>query len=153
MNLREARIREERAALVRAPGGRHVRVHGVGRQVVDRAVAAGAEQHRLAVVPFELAGDEVSRDDAARLAVDDDQVEHFARGNSVTVAGVDLSQHRLIRAEQQLLTCLTRARRTFATPARRRTSGCRAARRTRGRTARRCATHWSMMSTLSCASR
>ena len=43
MDLREARVGEERAALVRAPRGRDVRVHRVGRQVVGRAVAAGRE--------------------------------------------------------------------------------------------------------------
>ena len=96
-------IGEQRAALVRAPRRRHVRVDGVGREVIDRAVAAGAEQHRLAFVPFQLAGDQVSRDDAARLAVDHDQIEHLAPREQRDVAGIDLPEHRLIRAEQQLL--------------------------------------------------
>ena len=39
----------------------------------------------MARVRLELAGDQVARDDAAGLAVDDDQVEHFAARNSVTV--------------------------------------------------------------------
>ena len=78
MDLREARVREQRAALVRAPRRRDVRVHGVGRQVVDGAVAAGGEDHGVAGVALELAGHEVAHDDAARLAVDDDEVEHLA---------------------------------------------------------------------------
>ena len=103
MDLREARVGEQRAALVRAPCGRHVRVHGVGRQVVERAVSAGAEQHRLSFVALELAGDQVARHDAARLPVGNDEVEHLAAGEQRDVAGVDLPQHRLIGAEQQLL--------------------------------------------------
>ena len=51
---------------------------GVGRQVVDGAVAAGGEDHRVAGVALDLAGHQVADDDAARLAVDDDQVEHLA---------------------------------------------------------------------------
>ena len=78
MNLREAGIREERAALVRAPRRGHVRVHRVGREVVGGAVAAGGEDHGVAGVALELAGHQVADDDAARLAVDDDEIEHLA---------------------------------------------------------------------------
>ena len=47
MDLREARVRKERAALVRAPRRGHVRVHRVGRQVVRGSVAAGRQHHRV----------------------------------------------------------------------------------------------------------
>ena len=107
MNLREARIGEQRAALVRAPRRRHVRVHRVGRQVIDGAVAAGAKQHRLPFVALELARDEVARHDAARLSVGHDQVEHLAAREQRDRARVDLPQHRLVRAEQQLLAGLS----------------------------------------------
>ena len=42
-------------------------------------------------------------DDAARLPVDEDEIEHFPARKQRDVAGVDLAEHRLIRAEQQLL--------------------------------------------------
>ena len=42
-------------------------------------------------------------DDAARLAVDDDQVEHLAAREQRDRARVDLPHHRLVGAEQQLL--------------------------------------------------
>ena len=80
MDLRVAGVGEEGAALVRAPRGGDVRVHRVGRQVVRGAVAARAEQHGVPRVPLERAGDQVAADDAARLAVDDDEVEHLAVG-------------------------------------------------------------------------
>ena len=78
VNLRVAGVGEEGAALVRAPRRRDVGVHGVGREVVGGAVAAGAEQHRVAGVPLDRSGHQVAADDAAGLAVDDDEVEHLA---------------------------------------------------------------------------
>ena len=42
-------------------------------------------------------------DDAARLAVDEDQIEHLAPGEQPDRLRVHLSHQRLVRAEQQLL--------------------------------------------------
>ena len=106
MNLRVARVREEGAALVRPPRRGDVRVHRVGREVVRRTVAAGAEQHRVGGVAFDRPGREIPADDAAGLAVDDDQVEHLAVGERLDGAALDLPHHRLVGAEQQLLTGL-----------------------------------------------
>ena len=103
VNLRVARIGEQRPALVRAPRRRDVRVHRVGRQVVGGAVAAGRQQHRVRGVLLDLAGHQVAADDAPRLAVDDDEVEHLAAREKRHRAGVHLPHQRLVRAEQQLL--------------------------------------------------
>ena len=48
-------------------------------------------------------------DDAARLAVDDDQVEHLAPREELDALPLHLPHQRLVRAEQQLLTGLTAA--------------------------------------------
>ena len=77
MDLREAGIGEQRAALVRAPDGGDVGALGVGGEIVDVAVAAGGEDDRVGDVTLDLAGDQVARDDAAGRAVDHDQVEHL----------------------------------------------------------------------------
>ena len=106
MNLREARIREERAALVRAPGRRHVRADGVGREVIDRPVAAGRQDDRIGGVALELAGHEVAHDDAARLAVDHHEVQHLAPREQAHRPLLHLPHQRLIGAEQQLLSGL-----------------------------------------------
>ena len=136
VDLREARVGEERAALVRAPRRRDVGVHRVGRQVVGRAVAAGGENHGVAHVALDLAGRQVADDDAARLAVDEDEIEHLAPreepDRALRAPGASATDRRRAGAAARS----GRGRRTCATPARRRTSGCRAARRTRGRTAR-----------------
>ena len=49
----------------------------VGREVEDVAVAAGGEHHRVGGMRLDLAGHQVARHDAARAAVDDDEVEHL----------------------------------------------------------------------------
>jgi hypothetical protein len=51
----------------------------------------------------ELAGNEIARDDAARLAVDDDEVEHFGARVHGDLACVHLALEGLIGAEQKLL--------------------------------------------------
>ena len=103
VNLREARVGEERAALVGAPRRRDVRVHRIGGEVVDRAVAAGCEADRIGRVLLDLAGHQVADDDAARLAVDEDEVEHLAAGEHLHRLLVHLAHQRLVGAEQQLL--------------------------------------------------
>src|SRR4029453_5661034 len=107
MNLRVARIREERSALVRAPRGGDVRVDRVCRQVIGGAVAAGAQKNCMSGVSFNRTGDEVTDDDSACLSVDGYQVEHLAVRQTLHGAFFDLTHHRLIRAKQQLLTRLT----------------------------------------------
>ena len=103
MDLREAGICEQRAALVRPPGRRDVRVHGVGGKVVRRAIAAGRQNDGVACIPLDLARREIAGDDAARLAVDDDEVEHLAAGEQAHRSLVHLPHQRLVGAEQQLL--------------------------------------------------
>ena len=52
---------------------------------------------------FDRAGQEIARDDAASLAVDDHQVQHLAARVHLDAAGGDLLLERLVRAQQQLL--------------------------------------------------
>jgi hypothetical protein len=55
-------------------------------------------------VALDLAGDEVAHDDAAGVAVDDDEVEHLgARCVHLHAARADLRDQRLVGAEQELL--------------------------------------------------
>ena len=103
VDLRVAGVGEQRALPVRPPGGRGVGVLGVGRQVEDVAVAAGAQQHRVGRVRGDLAGDHVAHDDAAGHAVLDDEVEHLGAGVQRDRAQGDLVHHLLVGAEQQLL--------------------------------------------------
>src|SRR4051812_30476922 len=52
-------------------------------------------------------GHQIPGDDAARLAVDHDEVEHLGARVHLETAAAHLSLQRLIGAEQQLLTCLS----------------------------------------------
>ena len=85
VDLREARVGEQRAALVRPPDGGGVAALGVGREVEDVAVAAGASTTASATCGFDLAGDQVARDDAARLAVDTTRSSISCAGTSSPV--------------------------------------------------------------------
>ena len=107
MDLRKARVGEERAALVAAPRGGRVRVLRVRRQVVDVAVSAGREQDGVTVVPLDQTRDEVTRDDPAGLAVDDDQIEHLLPRVHLDLAGGDLLAHCLVGTEEELLAGLS----------------------------------------------
>src|ERR1035437_3650640 len=103
MDLRKAGIREQRAVFVRAPDGGGVGTLGVGGKVIRVPVTAGTQHHRLGQVRFDLAGEQVPRDDAARLAIDRDQVEHLGARVHFHLPRRDLPLQRLVGAEKQLL--------------------------------------------------
>ena len=90
VNLRVARVGERGSALVRAVRRRDVAADGVRGKEVHVAVAASGEHHRVGRVRFDLAGYEVPRDDAACLAVDHHEVEHFAARHHLHAAAGDL---------------------------------------------------------------
>ena len=107
VNLRVAGVSEQGAALVGTESGRHVGTLGVCRKVVDVTVTAGAEAHSVTHVAFEFASDEVTDDDTASLAVDNDEVHHFAAGEHLHLTGGNLAHEGLVGTEQELLTRLT----------------------------------------------
>ncbi len=55
---------------------------------------------------FQLAGDQVASHDAARVAVDHDQVQHFGARDHLHLASRYLPFERLVSAQQQLLSGL-----------------------------------------------
>src|SRR5262245_47112016 len=55
---------------------------------------------------FDLPGDQIACHDATRLPVDDDQIEHLGPGEHLDLSRCDLTQERLIRSEQKLLSRL-----------------------------------------------
>ena len=103
MDLGVARVGEGRPPPVGPPRRGDVAVHGVGRQVVDVAVAAGGQHHRMAAVGLHLAGEQVPGDDPDRLAVLDHDVQHVGPVVQRHTAGRDLGGHGLVGAQQQLL--------------------------------------------------
>ena len=103
VDLRVARVRHAGAALVGAPDRGDVRAAGVGGEIEDIAVAARREHDGVGRVAGDLTGHEVADDDALRLAIDDDEVEHLAVSVELDGAGTDHARQRGVRAEQQLL--------------------------------------------------
>ena len=106
MDLREARVAEQCAAAMRAPDGGAVRSLRVGREVEDVTVTAGGEYDDVTDVRLDRARLQIARDDAARLAVHDHEIEHLAAVMHRDRAGGDLALERLVCAEQELLPCL-----------------------------------------------
>ena len=106
VDLRVAGVGHVGALAVRTPRGGDVGAHRVGREVEDVAVAARGQHHDVGEVGLDRAGDHVAGDDPAGLAVDDDQLEHLVAGVLRDRAGRDLALHRLVGADQQLLTGL-----------------------------------------------
>ena len=96
-------LAKEGPAFVGAKGCRDIAGLGVGREEIDVAVAARAQQHGMARVPLKLAADQVAGHDAARLPVGDHEVEHLAAGKHLHLAGGHLAHQGAVGAEQQLL--------------------------------------------------
>src|SRR5207248_9643935 len=67
VDLREARVGEQGAALGRAPRRRDVGVDRVGRQVIHGAVAARRENDRVGRVTLDFARDERSEEHTSEL--------------------------------------------------------------------------------------
>src|ERR1017187_3150728 len=103
VNLGEAGIGEQGAALVCPPDGGGVAAFGIGGEVIDVAVAAGAEHHSVGEVALDFARDQVAGDDAAGAAIHHDEVEHLGARGHRHGAETDLALQRLVGAEEQLL--------------------------------------------------
>lgn len=106
VDLDEAGVCEISAAAGAAPRRGDVGVSCVRGEIINVSVAAGAEEHGVGDVAFDGAGGQVSGDDAAGFAVDDDQVEHFLAGVHLDVAVVDLAHEGAVCAEEKLLSGL-----------------------------------------------
>src|SRR5262245_22975710 len=103
MNLRETRIRKSCAPLECAPDCGAVRTFRVGRKIKNVSVAAGSKNDCIGQVRLDLSSDEIPGDNAARFAIDHDQIEHLRARKHLHFACRDLTQERLISAKQKLL--------------------------------------------------
>ena len=80
---------------------------GVGREIEDVAVAAGADHDDVGGPGFDGSRDEVAGDDALGLAVDEDEIEHLMAGVHLHRAEADLAGERGVGADEELLAGLT----------------------------------------------
>ena len=103
MDLGEAGVGEERAALVGPPDRSGIAALCIGRKVEGIAIAAGRQHHRIANMRFDLARDHIARHNTFGMAIGNDQVEHFGAWVHCDLAGVDLPAERLVGPQQQLL--------------------------------------------------
>ncbi len=75
----------------------------VRREEVAVPVAARREHDRVGEVARDLAGHHVADDDAARHAVDHDEIEHLGARVHLHLAEADLPLERLVGADEELL--------------------------------------------------
>src|SRR2546423_11929330 len=102
MNLGETGVREERALFVGTISCGDVATARIRRKIKNVAIATGRENDCITRVRLDSSGHETARDDALRVPVVQNQVEHFRLRKHGDRAGRDLAGKRLIRAEEQL---------------------------------------------------
>ena len=100
MDLGEAGVGEESALSVGAPAGRDIAGFGIGREKEGIAIAARSQDHRIGHIALQFTADQVASDDAAGLAVNHDQLEHFPARQKRDLAHFNLSHQGAIRSEQ-----------------------------------------------------
>ena len=98
-----ARVGEESAFFVRAPGGGDVAPFGVGGKKEDIAIAASGEHDGVTGVRGDFTGDQIANDDALGMAIDSDEIEHFGTGKHLDRTESDLAAEGLVSAKEQLL--------------------------------------------------
>src|SRR5580658_7327971 len=99
MNLREARVGEQRTAPMRTPDGSAVARLRVGRQIKDVGVSTRRQYNYVGGVTRDLPGYEVARHNATSSTVDDHQVEQLAADVHRHAAICQLLFQRLVSAE------------------------------------------------------
>ena len=106
VDLREAGVGEAGALAVALEGGRAVRRHGVGREEEDVAVTSRRQYDGVCSETFQFACHEVAGNDAARLAVLDDDVEHLVARITLHRTCRDLLVQCGVGTQKELLTRL-----------------------------------------------
>ena len=106
VNLRETRIAKQRAAAMGPPYGSTVGSLGIRREVEDIGISSGRQHNHVGGVAIDLTGHQVPRHDAARSAIDNDDVEQFTPDMHRHSSGCDLLFEGLISAQQELLSRL-----------------------------------------------
>ena len=107
VDLRVAGIRQARAALVSAPDRGGVGLPRIGREIEDIAVPARGEHHGIGAVAGDFAGHQVAHDDALRVAVDDDEVQHLGIRVQLDEPCTHGAGERGVSAKEELLAGLT----------------------------------------------
>ena len=104
VNLREARIGEERALFIGFPSRPAIAVHGIGTQEINIPIATGAEQYGMGRIAFQLAGNQVAANDPAGMAfLVEHQIHHLATGIELHAALGDFAAQSPVSPQQQLL--------------------------------------------------
>src|SRR5882672_1327180 len=106
MDLRKTRIPEKGAPAMGSPDGSGVRRLRVRREIEDIGIPSRCEHHNVGSVAADLARHQVARDDSARSAARNHDIEQLAPDMHCYSSGCDLLLEGLISAQQELLSSL-----------------------------------------------
>ena len=90
------------------PGSGYIAAHGVGRKIKNITISAAAQQYGMSKMSFQLACDQVARNNTTGLPIDDHHIQHLMPGIHLDIAERHLALQCLISPYQQLLPCLAR---------------------------------------------
>src|SRR5210317_782345 len=99
MDLHKAGIGKTGASLISAPGCRYIGTHGIGGKEVDIAVTAGGKNHGMGSVGFNDPAQHIAGNNAAGLAVNNNDIEHLSAGKHFDLAFFDLAHESGISAQ------------------------------------------------------
>src|SRR5262249_61243551 len=91
------------SVLVIASDVRSVGALRLGRNIENVSITTRSKDHRVGEVAFDFSRNQISSDDAAGLAFDDNEIEHFRPRKHRYFPVSDLTEKRLIGAKQKLL--------------------------------------------------
>ena len=109
MNLRVTGIRKVSPAFVTPPGSRHIAALGIGRQIIDVAIATCAEDNCVCRVCLQLSRGQITNHNSTSNAIHNDEFQHLATSKDIHFAQLGLPHQGLVGPQQQLLTGLTTA--------------------------------------------
>src|ERR1700757_2144772 len=106
MDLGETRIPEKGAAAMSSPDCRTVRSFGVSGEIEDIGISSRCEHNHVGSMAIDLACDQIPRHNAARDAIDKDDIKQLIPDVHRYSSRCDLLFEGLIGTEQELLSRL-----------------------------------------------
>src|SRR5207244_2813919 len=104
MNLREGRIRKERASFESAIGRRDIAPACVGREIKHVSISAGGEHDSIRGVSFNFSRTQATSNNSFRVSLDNHEFDHLRLRKHLDCAGCVLSSMRLLTADRKILT-------------------------------------------------
>src|ERR1700737_2220975 len=77
MYLSETGITKKCTFLMRLPYSRHITSHGIGGEIKNISITAGAQQYCMSKIALQFTGYQITHDNSPCLAIDIHHIQHF----------------------------------------------------------------------------